>query len=275
MNQPRYSDSPTAMPVHNRCRHTLIFGFVHVILLGCSGSPPVNCESNANGGAQATEPCGNTGGMNYAGGTAGMGGESSIENGGSIASGATSNIGDSLVTNGSFEMDQQPSALMATAAPSGWSMVSSASIGNLLHAVQSDGANDVPPAADGLNVARFDSLTSSSYREARSECFPIDANQKIAARYQVRIPAPQLPSGTKAAVKLWYYQDVSCVTASADRASDTQSATSNAAADVWELRQFMPSQNPPSDSLAARISIRACIRSGLKLRHRRKRLPER
>jgi len=141
-------------------------------------------------------------------------------------------------------------------------MVSSSGSGNLLHAVQSDGSNGVPPAAQGLNVARFDSLTSSSYREARSECFPIDVTKAIAARYQVRIPELQLPPGTKASVKFWYYQEPSCTVVSTVRASDTQTATSNTSAGVWELRQYTPSQNPPIDSQAASLSIRGATVAG-------------
>ena len=190
-----------------------------------------------------------------------FGGESNI--GGAIGSGGTTgNPAISLVVNGSFEMDQEPAELSATAPPSGWSMVSSNRVGNLLHAEQSDGKNDVPPAFDGYNVARFDSLTSTSYREAQSECFVIDTSKAISVGFQVRIPEQQLPPGTKAAVKLWYYQDLTCATPSALRESDTQTAASNTSAGVWEQRQYQPSQNPPTDGVAARVSIRGAYVAG-------------
>jgi hypothetical protein len=198
-----------------------------------------------------------SGGTGFAGtgGTAGTGGK--------LASGGSNNPGGgSLIFNGSFELDYQDAAAVATAPPSGWTMVSSNSTGNLLHALRSDGGNGVPPAAQGLNVARFDSLTGSSYREAQSECFLIDVNKSITATYQVRIPEGQLPTGTRASVKFWYYQDAACSLASVVRASDTQTASSNTSAGVWEPRQFTPSQNPPSDSRAATLSIRGAYIAG-------------
>lgn len=266
----------------------VVFGLFQCCLAGCSGTLPFTCESSSAGGAEAVEPCENTGvsgggnansagagGKVSAGGASVGGGNSSnvgqsgaggargaVNTGGAAAIGGSSGEAESLVANGSFERDQQPASLQASTPPGGWSMVSSSSVGNLLHAIKSDGTSDVPPAADGLNVARFDSLTGSTYREARSECFLIDASRALTARYQVRIPASQSPLGTKAAVKLWYYQDLTCATPSAVRPSDTQQAVSAAAADVWEKRQFTPSQNPPSDGIAASISIRAATVAG-------------
>jgi hypothetical protein len=166
------------------------------------------------------------------------------------------------VQNGSFELDQQPASTFATAPPSGWSMLSSNTVGHLLHAVQHDGQSLIPSASDGLNVAYFDSLTSSSYREAQSACFPVEP-QALSVHYQVQVPETQNPSGTRAAVKLWYFQDSACAVPSAVRVSDTQTAASNSVAGVWELRNYAPSRVPPSDGVAAKISIRAQYSAGL------------
>ncbi len=243
----------------------------------CSGSPAFTCQDSVSGSPSTVGACGtggtsqtggstNTGGARSTGsgaiggaasigGMAGKGGEATT--GGAAAGGGTSNPGSgSLIANGSFELDFQSATVAATAAPSGWTMVSSNSAGNLLHALQSDSASGVPLAAQGLNVARFDSLTGSSYREAHSDCFPIDISKPITAHYQVYVPQEQLPAGTKASVKLWYYQDAACSIASALRPSDTQTAASNTSVGVWESRQFTPSQTPPSDSRAATLSVR-------------------
>jgi hypothetical protein len=169
----------------------------------------------------------------------------------------------SLLSNGSFEKDQQPASGPATAPPVGWTMVTSSASGNLLHAVQADGTNGVPPAAHGLDVARFDSLTSSiSGREAQSDCFPIDPSKSVAARAQVRIPSGQLPAGTKASLKLWYFKDATCTTKSAVRDSDTQTGASNSASGVWEARSYQPASNPPSDAVMGKLSVRAQYVSG-------------
>jgi hypothetical protein len=169
----------------------------------------------------------------------------------------------SLLSNGSFEKDQQPASGPATAPPVGWTQVTSSATGNLLHAVQADGTNGVPPAAHGLNVARFDSLTSSiSGREAQSDCFPLDPAKVVAARAQVRIPSGQLPAGTKASLKLWYFKDATCTTKSAVRDADTQTGASNAASGVWEARSYQPASNPPSDAVAGKLSVRVQYVSG-------------
>jgi hypothetical protein len=48
--------------------------------------------------------------------------------------------------------------------------------------------------------------------------------------------------GTKTSVRFWYFQDASCTLISAVRAGDTQAATSNTSADVWELRRALGSR---------------------------------
>ncbi len=216
----------------------------------CSGVPFEECRGASQGGASACE-------VDAADATA-AGGAPEIN---TLPSGGQSNAQTSPVPNGSFEVDEQPSTTPASAPPSGWTMLSSASPGNLLHALRGDGIA-TPKAAQGQNVAAFDSLTASSYREALSACFPIKGGQAARAVYQVMIPLTQSAAGTRAAVKIVYFQDAACLTPSAIRTADTQNASSNSAPGVWEMKQYAPSQPSPADAMAARISIRAAYNAG-------------
>ena len=260
--------SPTltySSPLVDRVWRAMIPLVGYACLTGCSGVPSDNCESTTIASPSAANPCGlgggSSGGTPSAGGTAAAGGQNASYAGTAASSGGVSSA-DSPVANGSFEWDQQPASTFATAPPGGWTMLSSNSVGNLLHAARSDAENLIPPASEGQNVAYFDSLTGSSYREAQSNCFPVNLSKSISARYQVQVPASQNPSGTRAAVKFWYYQDATCTTASTLRASETQIATSNSAAGVWETHEFKPSLTPPADGVAARISIRGAYTAG-------------
>lgn len=234
-----------------------LIGLSFALPVGCSGVPVTDCQGVAAGGNSATGACVSSGGN--------LGAAAATSGGSTQASTSLPNGGDGStslhVPNGSFEVDEQPSSAAASAPPSGWTMLSSASTGNLLHALRGDGMS-IPAAAEGQNLAGFDSLTASSYREAMSSCFPIQGGLATKLLYQVLVPATQKPAGTRAAVKLWYFQDSACSTPSAIRAADTQSANSNSTVGIWEPRQYAPSQPPPTDAVAAKVSIRAAYNAG-------------
>lgn len=252
----------------------LLLFFGHACV-GCSGVPADGCKSNVVDGVSTNDACGIGGQTSRPDEAAGTGGQGTIGSGGMTTAGGSGGSGpgsggthaqggrsEGLVANGSFEWDQQPAAAFATAPPSGWTMLSVGSVGHLLHAARGDASESIPSASDGSNVAYFDSLTASSYREAQSNCFAIDANKAVAVRYHVQIPESQNPAETRAAVKLWYYQDGACTIASTLRTSDTQTAAPNTTAGVWEGHEFEPAHGPPADSAAARISIRGAYTAG-------------
>jgi hypothetical protein len=168
---------------------------------------------------------------------------------------STIDLKGALLANGSFEADAT-STTPTTAPPARWTMLTGAASGRL-HARRADELTSLTSTAHGANVAWFDSLTASvGGREARSECFPLDATKPLTVRGATAVPAADAPAGTRASFKVWYFTDDLCSASSTTRAFDTQNSAANAAAGVWESRTY-PVAAPPADAHSAWISLRA------------------
>lgn len=150
-----------------------------------------------------------------------------------------------LASNGSFEAD-------LASPPANW-LLTTAGVLSAANAVN---------AQTGNNYAQFSTLTTAlSGREARSNCFAIEAQKALNFSAYLRTSKPV--ANTKAGLKISYFTDSAC-SQPASVASQAQTAASLAASSTWEKREFNRTLSDiPTDARFAYVGIRAQYVSGV------------
>lgn len=111
-------------------------------------------------------------------------------------------------------------------------------------------------AKDGVNAARFTSLTSAiSGREVRSDCFAIDATKEFSV--MASLYTPEATANTKGALAVYYFTDSACKTATSNGSSgySKQTATALTTQSSWQV--FSHSATPPSTAKYVYVTLRA------------------
>lgn len=144
-----------------------------------------------------------------------------------------------LVRNGSFEAD-------LASPPSDWLLTTAGTL---------SAANAIN-AQTGNNYAQFSTLTTAlSGREARSNCFALEAQKALNFSAYLRTSKPV--ANTKAGLKINYFTDAAC-SQPASVASQAQTAANLAATSTWEKREFNRTiSDIPPDARYAYVGIRA------------------